>query len=363
MKAAFAAYTKKALQTALRAAEFLNDAQVSVYTLPKFLNGNEPFPVRAIPSGDRSFFRTLFQESDLLVFVSALGIAVRMIAPFVNNKKEDPAVLFIDERGRFVISVLSGHIGGANDAAEKLAKAMGAQPVITTATDINHRFSADAWAARQGLIIDDMPAAKAVSAAILERDIPLISDLPLCGDWPEGLLDPGMQTGVPVTGYPVGICISWEEKTPYPVTLRLIPKVIRLGIGCRKGIAPEQIEKAVCEVFSKHRMDLRAVQGVFSIDLKKEEQGLLQFCRSHHWDLTVYTKEELLEVPGDFSSSGFVQSITGVDNVCERAAMKEADRLVIRKTALDGVTVAAAIRETALGFDETEMESERWEKL
>ena len=124
------------------------------------------------------FAGPVFQASDVLIFVGACGIAVRAIAPHIHDKQTDPAVVSLDELGRFVIPLLSGHIGGANALAVRLAAALGATAVVTTATDVNGRFSVDTWAASQGLFIDDMRAAKAVSAAILEGPVPLVSDFP-----------------------------------------------------------------------------------------------------------------------------------------------------------------------------------------
>ena len=389
MKTAVIAYTKKALQTACRVAGCLKETETMVYTIPRLLtdtqiNKNAEFPepaeretlpalsqemIGSIPADNDTFYLKLFCESDLLVFVSALGIAVRKIAPYVKDKREDPAVLCIDEKGKYVISVLSGHIGGANEAARQIAEKLGAQAVITTATDVNHRFSVDAWAVSQGLIIDDMQAAKAVSAAILEQDIPMLCESPvrLSGLKQNDRADTYSDTGLSGSSFAsgiivmqdnheachssVGIYVGWKVMNPFPVTLRLIPRVLHLGIGCRRGVSKEQIERAVLEVFAQNRMDIRAVRGIYTIDLKKDEGGLLEFCGLHGWSLTAYSAEELMAVPGDFSSSGFVQSITGVDNVCERAAMKEADTLLIRKTAVDGVTVAAAVKALELKLD------------
>ena len=140
------------------------------------------------PEGNlRPLVEARFPVSDALVFVGSCGIAVRAIAPFLKGKTRDPAVIVSDETGKWVISLLSGHIGGANSLALRLARAIGAQPVITTATDVNKRFSVDAWAAQAGLSIGSMDLAKRFSAAILERDLPLCSDFPVEGPPPAGV--------------------------------------------------------------------------------------------------------------------------------------------------------------------------------
>ena len=126
-----------------------------------------------------SVYALEFSRRDALIFVGACGIAVREIAPYVRDKKTDPAVLVLDERARHVIPLLSGHIGGANRLAARLADALGAEPVITTATDVNGKFAVDEFAARTGCAISDMQLAKAFAAGILERDLPLASAFPI----------------------------------------------------------------------------------------------------------------------------------------------------------------------------------------
>ena len=140
----------------------------------------------------------------------------------------------------------------------------------------------------------------------------------------------------------VGIYIGYRKKSPFLTTLRLIPRCISLGLGCRRGTASETISKAVKTVFEAAGVDIRAVKRVSSIDLKRDEAGLLEFCESQNLPVSFYTAEELNSVPGNFAPSQFVEKITGTDNVCERSALMGAETLIIGKTAVNGVTVAAA---------------------
>ena len=288
----------------------------------------------------------LFGECDALVFVGACGIAVRAIAPYVVSKTCDPAVLVIDERGQHVISLLSGHIGGANALTKHIASAVSAYPVITTATDVNGRFSVDAWAAKHDLSIDDMGLAKAFSAGILDSDMPLFSDLPLEGRLPEGIVL--AQSG------DLGAAVSYRIAEPFKHTLRLIPKCLHLGIGCRRGTPAELIKSLVEKTFAEHDIDIRSVKRIASIDVKSDEEGLLAFAEGLAVPTAFYTAEELQQMQGDFSASAFVQSQVGVDNVCERAAVLSAGdsaKLIVRKTAADGVTVAVALENRRLTFE------------
>lgn len=330
MKLAVFAFTRRGCETARRAAGAMEYDCCRMFTMEKF--GQPDFESYRPPLA--AFMEPIFRWADTIVFVGSTGMAVRAIAPWVRDKKTDPGVIVVDEAGSFVISLLSGHIGGANMETRVLAQALGAVSVITTATDVNGRFSVDDWAARQQVTIGSMASAKAVSAAILEQDVPLKCDFPIATPLPNGV-----QLG---NAGEVGIYIGWREKAPFASTLRLIPRCLNLGIGCRKGTPEDKIEAAVAAVLGQHGVPLTAIAKAVSIDLKAEEPGLLDFCQHHRIPAVFYTAEQLNAVPGDFPASGFVSSITGVDNVCQRAAMLDAERCIIEKTAMDGVTVAVA---------------------
>ncbi len=280
----------------------------------------------------------LWDRTDALIFVCACGIAVRCIAPHVTSKLKDPAVIAADDCGRFVIPLLSGHIGGANAIAERLAQGLGATAVITTATDIGGLFSPDSFAAANGLIITDMGAAKQIAAAVLDGErIGLVSDVP-CLNTPAQIAAVSEAQGL---HYGIQIGGSAEPK-PFPVTLRLLPKNIVLGIGCKRGSAAQTIARTVEAALSAAGIPPERVCGAASIDLKSDEEGLREFCRERELPIEFFTTEELSEVGGDFTASEFVRSVTGVDNVCERSAVKHGGRLIMRKYAGGGVTVAAA---------------------
>ena len=338
MRTAVFAYSRRGCALARRVLEALPDSEGRCYTLSRF---EEP-DFLPIQQPSEAFYGELFQTMEALIFVGAAGIAVRSIAPHVRSKKTDPAVLCLDERGTWVIPLLSGHIGGANALARTLAEALGAQCVLTTATDVNHRFSVDTWATENGYALSSMAAAKAVSAAILEGDVPYISALPVTGPLPSGLT-PG-ESGT------VGVYFGWEKKEPFGTTLRLVPKVLHIGIGCRRDTPEEAVRAAVEGTLEARGIDPAAVKCAASIDLKKDEAGLLAYCARRNWPISFYTAEELKALPGDFTPSAFVAQVTGVDNVCERAALMGAERLILHKTAVNGVTVALAAEKTEVRF-------------
>lgn len=311
--------------------------------IEKFLQ-EKGYEVTRQPSTDLAArTRECFQKGNLLIFVCACGIAVRAIAPLVRDKTEDPAVLVCDDCGNFVISLLSGQIGGANRAAVAVAEFLGATPVVTTATDRNGKFAVDEFAAMRGYLISDMKLARAVSSAILERDLPFFSDLPYRNALPQGLK-------VSQGGEPLGIALSYREKAPFLKTLFLRPRVLTLGIGCRRGTSAEKIGRCVEEVFCAEGLNLSCIAKVASVDLKADERGLLEFCERQGLPTSFYTAAELSALHGNFTHSERVLRVTGTDNVCERAAVCGGEKLLVAKKIVDGVTVAVGLREEYVTF-------------
>lgn len=331
-------YSDAGSELAVRLCEKLGLSLSCVHSTAKFADRYGFTPHASISKE----IEPLFKESDALVFIGAAGIAVRTIAPHIVSKVSDPAVIVMDDRGRFVISLLSGHIGGANDIAREIAEFMGAQAVVTTATDGAGRFSCDAWAASHGCAISSMKTAKDVSAAILTRDIPVSSEYGLPEQLPAGLISSAEGD--------LGIYIGIRREEPYKSTLRLIPRIVTLGIGCRRSVSADEIMSAVKTVLEEKGIDLRSVCRIASIDVKKDEQGLLETAQRLGAETVFYTADELNAVPGEFEESEFVKKTVGTGNVCERAAALAGGEIIIKKTAITGVTVAASIKDWRTEF-------------
>lgn len=333
-------YTANGRETASRAARALTASghACRTYAQEKFCkDGDEPLTVSA-----SEWAKDGFAHADALVFVCASGIAVRAIAPWIRDKQTDPAVLVLDEKGTFVISLLSGHIGGANALAAALAQALGATPVITTATDANGLFAVDVFAKDNRLFLTDMTLAKEISAALLRGEpVGFKSELPTLGALPKGLTTDGAA---------IGIYVGTTANAPFPKTLWLVPKRYTAGIGCRRGISAEALCAFFREQLSACGVSARELLCVVSIDLKKDEPGLLALCDTFGLPLKTHSAAALNAVPGGFSGSDFVRSATGVDCVCERAAVIGGGRLVVKKTARDGMTFALAKSEEAIRF-------------
>lgn len=279
--------------------------------------------------------RQLFAQYDCLVFFCACGIAVRMIGPLLTGKYSDPAVVVCDEGGNFAVSLLSGHMGGANSFATEIAEILGAIPVITTATDVHGVFAVDSWAKTQQLYIEERQLVKEISSRLLRGEkIGFYSDYPWQGNLPVGLEQ--------YTDCQWGICVSAEVKQPFLHTLHLYPRNLVLGVGCRKGIETEQVEHALQLLAQQNDLDERRIGTVATIDLKQQEKGLLTWTAKRKLPVSFYTTSQLQCVTGEFTASEFVQQITGVDNVCERSASLASNggRRIVAKQKLGGITMA-----------------------
>lgn len=393
-----------------------------------------------------------FAQAELIIFIGACGIAVRTIAPLLKSKTEDPAVLVLDEAGQYVISLLSGHIGGANFYAQQIAGITGAVPVITTASDVRGKIAVDVFAKNNHLSISSMKAAKCVEAAILRgepvevycsgevhgavppeltliqtkygnelrldesgsiktsqnsctpaqveaarRENRVILTCQCKTDFSDENNDTGqnqknagaiekVKTGTQirkekngeVANYRIWIserACPWLQLTEKSMesqpqrdrkdqamtdaatdplhTLILTPRVVTIGIGCRKGKPAADVAEALKRILREEQIPKEALAGIASIDLKKDEEGILETAQEMGLPFITYTAEELLAVQGDFTPSEFVRKTTGVDNVCERSALLlagDGGTIIRKKEAGNGVTVALAIQKWRIEF-------------
>ncbi len=295
--------------------------------------------------------QNVFSKAQLMIFVGAAGIAVRAVAPFVKDKFTDPAVLVVDELGKFVIPILSGHIGRANEYAAFLAEQISAIAVITTATDLNGKFAVDVFAEKNQLVIRERKWAKEISVAILREEKVFFScEGDVFGNVPKELTqlietrEEEQETG---NSRRISVGIHWGD--------HLIPKAVTLGIGCRKGKSAEEIEEFVSAQLEKQKIALESVACIASVDRKKEEPGLLAFCKKYDVSFQTFSVEELQQMEGSFAGSDFVKETIGVENVCERAAIcaqkEEKAHIILPKTAENGMTLAIAEREWSVTFE------------
>lgn len=299
-----------------------------------------------------------FSKAQVLIFVGAAGIAVRAIAPFVQDKFKDPAVLVVDEKGTYVIPVLSGHVGGANAYALQLAEKLQAQAVITTATDINQKFAVDVFAKKNQLFIKDRAWAKEISAAILGGEkIGFFCEGQVTGTIPEEVVTEQVIGTMPEEVVAEEGKVTERHRINVGIhnTCQLIPKAVTVGIGCRKGKSAEEIEIFVLEQLGKQQIAMESISCVASVDKKKNEAGILAFCEKYGLEFQTFSPEELERVPGEYTQSEFVEKTIGVGNVCERAAIcawkQNRAHILQPKTAQNGKTLAIAEKEWSVRFE------------
>ena len=348
MNAIIFSFTRNGAKISLKLQKYLDSCgfKAGLFTTRRYKEIDPALKV--ISPSLQEMCKDAFSRCRLLVFIGATGIAIRSIAPYIRSKTRDPAVISIDEQGKFVIPLLSGHIGGANSLATGIAAFLKAVPVITTATDVNDLFAVDEWAARHHMSIFNMDAAKTFASYLVDcKKVGVKSDFPVRGPLPKGM--------VLAEEGPVGMAISLRKTVqPFVETVVLRPRILHLGIGCRRGTSMDRIEEVVIQELTKLKVTLSVVKGIASIDVKKDEQGLLTFAEEYALPLRFYSAEELNAVEGDFTPSAFVAQTVGVDNVCERAAVLDSSggRLLLRKIGRNGVTLAIAAEDFVVDFNE-----------
>ena len=324
------------------------------------------------------------QGCDGIVFVGACGIAVRAVAPYVASKMHDPAVVCVDEAGKWAISLLSGHVGGANDLARRIARIVGATPVVTTATDVRGVFAIDEWAARCGLVIADPQLIKRVSGALLEgghvgvrvgRQVSLAGELPAgfvreecagdtdsasdMNDADDDIRKPCLAGAAPDcdsadTARALHAHVHIGPELPCendPNTLHLITRNAVVGVGCRRGCEPATLQDSVETALASLGLAPEAVSTLATIDLKAAEPAVVELAAKHGWRLRTFSAQALAAQGGDFASSEFVRTHVGVDNVCERALACCGAARVLNKQAHQGTTVAVGLVPEVLNFD------------
>ena len=271
-----------------------------------------------------------------IVCIMATGIVVRAVAPLLRDKYQDPAVVVCDELGRFAVSLLSGHLGGANDLARRVAELTGGQAVLTTASDVLGRTALDLWCRDLGLIPADKAAMTQAMGQLVDRGrLTIWSRYPLPGLPPD--LHPvaaRAEADLIVDG-----CVATEGRG----TL-LLARSLVVGIGCNRGTSAATIAQAVTETLARHHLDARAVVRLASIEVKRDEAGLLDFAARQGLELAFFTSDQLNQVEGVAVSAAALKA-TGAKGVAEPAALLAAGPgsvLLAPKHKWPDVTVAVA---------------------
>lgn len=345
MRCAVFTATPRGTKTALRVRASL-DASVDIFGKA----GQE------MPAGVRVYERlapqvaAAFRQYDALVFIMATGIAVRMIAGSLKSKLEDPAVLVLDEEAQHVISLLSGHIGGANELTRELAASLGADPVITTATDVQKKLAVDVAAARLALRPSPKEQIKRFNSAVLDdAAIRYVIDenLARASFYKKRLDDMGLTAlfgrELPPKGGLTAF-ITADESVRREDVICLVPRRLVAGIGCRRGTEMSEIRVALEATLTKIGRSIADVSLLASTEAKADEAGLLALSAKLKRDIRFHSNEKMQETIDAYglSESPFVKKNIGIGNVAEAAALASvpAGRLALAKTRFEKVTVA-----------------------
>jgi cobalt-precorrin 5A hydrolase len=303
-----------------------------IYTLQKWSDAE----TEVIGGELGTFSGELFARHRTLVFIMATGIVVRSIARHLTDKTTDPAIVVMDEKGRFVISLLSGHLGGANAVASQIAEKLNATEVITTASDVNGLQSVDMIAKEHHLLIESMDDAKVITAMAVngqkiafrnESTLPLPQYFSCTEEQAEGL--------VIVSNSQV-----LNEKIPYA---RLFHQNITVGVGCKRGILGNNIIAFITEQIKNCNIHPKSIRQLASIDLKQDEAGILEAATYFGVKVEFISAPEIEQIENQFTSSDFVKSNVGVSGVCEPAAFIAGGRVgkfISQKQSKEGITVA-----------------------
>jgi len=284
------------------------------------------------------------------VFIMAAGIVVRSLAPLLHHKTTDPAVVVVDECGRHAISLLSGHLGGANALARRIAVCIGARPVITTATDLRDLPAIDLIAQQRGLIIENPEAIRHVGMALLEgRRVGLYDPrgwlagaLPPKGFHTVAALEP-VDDGGPGRNTP-GVWVDDIHIDLPAEILVLRPPSLFVGVGCNRNTPRDEIQDLLERVLNDHRLAAASIAGLASIDLKADEEGMLSLAKILDRPLVFYSRDQLAAVGAVPSPSKVVQKHVGVESVCEAAALLASGNgtLIAPKQVTPNATIAIA---------------------
>lgn len=299
------------------------------FSLAKKINEKLEAEIFFKPKPFKAEIHRIYETYDSILFIMATGIVVRTLAPVLGHKSEDPAVVVMDEKGEFAISLLSGHLGGANQLAENLGRLMGAKPVITTASDVNGLLSVDMLAKKYGHILTDYDGARDVTSLLVDGKP--IKTIGFTVD----------EKGYSHTGE--GIVYLSHEKENFDVpSVQLIPRNLVLGIGCRRGTSLEDLESLIVRVMIENNLDLNAISKIASAWVKSDENGLIELSNKLNVPFVTYEKEEISGVSQLFDSSEFVEKTIGIGNVSEPCGYLASDmgRCLVKKIKHQGITLS-----------------------
>lgn len=341
MKTVIISLTRGGKLQALRIRDIMPEAEL--YVLEKFYEPQEA--TQPIYSSLRELVEECFLKADLLIFIMATGIVVRLIAPLLQHKGIDPAVLVMDEGGKNIISLVSGHVGGANLWTKKLGEALGANPVITTASDSKGLLSIDMLAIEYNCALIDWEKAKKITSHMVNGgSVGVYSDeLDLSSLPPEYIVVKTLQE---LKKCLTGVCISNKQLNLVGEEglIQLYPKNIVVGIGCKLGTKKTAILEEIEAAFNVVKRSIYSIKKVMTIEIKAKEAGLIEATQQLKVPLEILATNEIKQVEGLFEASAFVEKTVGVSAVSGPCAYigSHKGKILLEKQRNNGVTISLA---------------------
>lgn len=297
--------------------------------------GGDHFFNRELENGIKGIFENIWKDYEALIFISSAGIAVRYIAKFLESKFHDPAVLVVDDKGTFAISLLSGHLGGANELTKKLSKSLGAIPVITTASDLANFDALDVFARDNDLQVVNIDKLTSFMTGLVEgKSLAIINRTSKAYEFSYPKIVENHEQADLI------LEISSDFSLSKGNTLYLRPKDLIIGIGCRKGTSKDKVKEAFESCMENNDLDRGRILAIHTIDIKGEEEGILNLAKTLNLKVKTFTASELGAVEGDFKRSEFVKKTVGVDSVSSRAALIKGGELLVDKFIENDTTIS-----------------------
>ena len=333
--------TKGGMELGLKLLEEYNDSVLFI---------NERFDVKGdrvkkIENGIKHLTKEIFNEYNCLIFIMAPGIVVRSIAPLLESKAKDPAIIVLDEKGQNVISLLSGHLGRANEITLDIAKRLKSNPVITTASDVKDSMAVDTLAMKLNLTIEELEKATKVTAHIVNGEkVGIICRDKLNIKLPDNIIN--IEKNEKLDGLKGLINITNEKEiTDFGIdNVVLRPRNLIIGIGCRKGKPKEEIINAIKTSLDEINKSELSIKHLATIDVKKDEIGIIEAANYYDVPLRIVERANVKDVEKDFETSDFVKKTIGVGAVAEPVAFLTSNKgnVILGKTRYNGITIAIA---------------------
>lgn len=332
--------TKPGIKKALEIKEKSNEKELHIYTLTKYTTNG----VYENDESLKEMVNRVYNSYETIIFIMSTGIVIRLIAPLIQSKTKDPGILVLDDRGRFVISLLSGHIGRANDNAKYLAEIIHASPVITTASDTGGKIAVDTFAQEHNLVIGNMELAKTITAMIVnDEKVAIVNESSIV--LKENLIN-GKLPVIKIEGIKdyKGLIVVSSRKiididNPY---VQLIPRNIVVGIGCRKGIDGNNIIQFIEKKLEELGINSFSIKTLATVDVKRDEKGILDAVDYFNTDIKIIDRSEIETKEELFQGSEFVKETIGVSGVCEPCGYiaSSAGRCLLNKTTYEGIALS-----------------------